>query len=147
MGFTEVFHALKNRKLGNIYSKFSFEYESKKYQLFTKVEYLNFNGEKNKNEDYLQPIFGYVPFLKNGNIHIGYVVKYVEKNNGGNLEFTLRTNKPFINFVSKPNQLAEKILFFLLRIISFPIKVSEFDEVISLPKSDLSFFEVCESKK
>ena len=145
--FREVFDALKNRKLGNIYSKFSFEYQSKNYQLFTKVEYLNFNGEKNDNEEYLQPIFGYVPFLKDGNIHIGYVVKYIEKNDEGNLEFRLRTNKPFINFVPKPNRLTSKILFLLLRIITFPIKVSEFEEVISLTKSNLSFFEVCDSQK
>lgn len=142
LDFSDVFYALKKRNLGNIYSKFSFEYQNKNFALFTKVEYLNFNGDLNDQNEYLQPIFGYVPILKDGKIYIGYVVKYIEKEFEGKLELKLRTNQPFINFVPYSKRFFSRIVYFLLKIYTLPIQVSGFDEVISLDNSQLEFFDV-----
>ena len=143
LDFSEVFTALKKRTLGDIYSKFSFTYQSKKYFIFTKVEYINFNGDLSREEnDYLQPIFGYVPFLKNGKIHLGYIAKYIERDFDGKLQLILRVNKPFIYFVSYPKRLLKKIIYFLFKIYTYPIQVSEFSETITLENSKLDFFEV-----
>ena len=140
--FSKVICDLKNRKLGNLYSKFSFNYRGKKYFIFAKVEYLNFAGKNNEDEDYLQPIFGYVPFLIDGNIHIGYVVKYIEENGGGNLEIRLRANKSLSSFFPQSNRLIIKILYKVVQVITSPIKVSWFNKVVTLTESGLTFYKL-----
>lgn len=128
--------------MGNVYSKISFEYDNKRFSLFSKVEYINFNGEENKDNHYLQPVFGYVPFLKNGKIYIAYSVKYIKTESHGKLEFRLRSNRPFINFVLKPERFISRMIFSLMKILTLPIKVSEFDELVSLSKSELEFYKI-----
>tara|TARA_Y100001970_G_scaffold289230_1_gene418908 strand:- start:128 stop:889 length:762 start_codon:yes stop_codon:yes gene_type:complete len=139
--FINVNKKLKQRNLESLYTKFSYKYQNKEFIIFNKVEYLNFDGKKSKEKEYLQPIYGYVPFLKDNKIFISYVVRYLEQDKQGDLEFRLRINQkinkhlPFSNNFIKT--IIKKILFF-----SSPlIKISEFYEKINIEKSKIEFYE------
>ena len=139
--FNDVINYLKQRSSENLYTKFSYEYQSIKYVIFSRVEYINFKGKKKNGKEYLQPIYGYVPFLKDEKINIGYIVKYLDEENEGNLELRLRNNQDLKNFISRKenyliNFIRKSILFFLSS-----IKISEFCEKISIENSKIEFFE------
>lgn len=139
--FININKRLKQRNLESLYTKFSYEYQNKEFIIFNKVEYLNFDGKKNKEREYLQPIYGYVPFLKDNKIFISYVVRYLEKDRQGDLEFRLRSNKYIRNYkpigVSFSTILLRKIISYL----PLPIKISEFYEKINIDKSKIEFYE------
>ena len=139
--FINVNKKLKQRSLESLYTKFSYKYQNKEFIIFNKVEYLNFDGKKNKEQEYLQPIYGYVPFLKDNKIFISYAVRYLEKDRQGDLEFRLRSNKYIRNYkpigVSFGTILLRKIISYL----PLPIKISEFYEKISIDKSKIEFYE------
>jgi len=141
INFADVSKSLKQRTTKNLYNKISYTYQNKKFIIFNKVEYLNFNGKNNKGEEYLQPIYGYVPFLKGNKLFISYVVKYLGKDQKSNLEFILKTQmKPhkFILYSSNwIKNIIQKIFFFTSPLI----RISSFNKKISITKSKLKFYE------
>ena len=138
----KVIEKLESRNLQEIYSKFHYEYQQISYSITTKVEYINFGGTKNLDLKYVQPIFGYVPFIKDKKIYLAYIVKYLDEKNEGDLEVRLRSNQNlsiYLNFTD--NFLMNTIK----RFISFlfgKVKISEFSERITIKKSKLEFFEI-----
>ena len=132
---------LKQRNLESLYTKFSYNYQNKEFVIFNKVEYLNFDGQKNRGKEYLQPIYGYVPFLKDNKIFVSYIVQYIEKDKKGNLEFRLRTNKKINNYLQLSNNLFKRLIKKILFFSSPLIRVSGFYEKISIDKSKLEFYE------
>lgn len=139
--FDDVVNFLNQRSSENLYTKFSYEYQNKNYVIFNKVEYINFKGRKDNGKEYLQPIYGYVPFLKDEKINISYIVKYLDKENEGNLEFRLRNNQDLNNYLPNGKNFLKN---FVKKSISFflsPIKISEFCEKISIENSKIEFFE------
>ena len=71
---------LNNRSLENIYCKLDYNFQNKKYSIFSKAEYINFPGSNSINRkadtSYLQPTMGYVPFEQDGKIYIAYLARY-----------------------------------------------------------------------
>jgi len=144
LDYNNTLNFLKNRSLENIYCKLDYNFQNKKYSIFSKVEYLNYpgsNSKKNREFDtsFLQPIMGYVPFEKYGKIYIAYVVRYTSPKLEGNLEFRLRTNTNFSNFNYSSNSIKGKLKRFLVSLLNF-IKVSEFNLRVSIDHSKCEFF-------
>ena len=145
--FKEIINSLNNRKLADLYVKFSYEFERKTYTIFTQVEYLNFKGKKKSSyeatqENYLQPICGYVPFIMNENIYISYVVKYIGNIFEGNLEFILRKNISAKYFSTPETSFIKNVLRKLSLFIMSPIKISEFSSKISIKDSKMEFYQI-----
>jgi hypothetical protein len=136
----EIKNLLYNRTSKNFYTKFTYQYQNKEFVIFNKVEYINFEGKQNQDTRYLQPIYGYVPFLKDGKIYLSYIVQYLEKNKKGNLEFILRSNQKIKTLISNDTNVIKKILKKLITLYLFKIKISEFVEKISVKKSKVEFF-------
>ena len=124
-----------------MFSKITYEYQNKEFIIFNKVEYLNFDGVKNNKREYLQPTYGYVPFLRDDKIYISYFAKYLERDMQGNLEFRIRTNQKLNRLIPYSSNfiynLIKKILFFSSPIIKIP----QFYEKISIKKSKIEFYE------
>ena len=139
--FNNINKRLKQRNLESLYTKFSYEYQNKEFIIFNKVEYLNFDNKKNKEREYLQPIYGYVPFLKDNKIFISYVVRYLEKDKQGDLEFRLRTNQKINRYLPLSNNFIKRIIKKILFFSSPLIKISEFYEKINIDKSKIEFYE------
>jgi hypothetical protein len=137
--FVNINKKLKKQNLKSLYNKFYYEFQNKKFIIFNKVEYLNY--QKSSLKDYLQPIYGYVPFLKDNKIFISYVVSYLEKERQGNLEFRLRTNQKLKKYLpsykNKLKLIIKRLFFFSLK----RIKISNFYEKISLVKFKANFYE------
>ncbi|MBL61033.1 MAG: hypothetical protein CMI85_02765 [Candidatus Pelagibacter sp.] len=139
--FINVKKKLKQKNLESLYTKFSYKYQNKEFIIFNKVEYLNFDGKINKGQEYLQPIYGYVPFLKDNKIFISYLAKYLEKDKQGDLEFILRTNKKINKFLPVSKNFIKRIIKKILFFSSPFIKISEFYDKINIDKSKLEFYE------
>ena len=129
LDYNNTLNFLNNRSIENIYCKLDYNFQNKKYSIFSKVEYLNFPGSNSKNRkldtSYVQPIMGYVPFEKDGKIYIAYVARYTSPKLEGNLELRLRANANFSDFNYTSNNLKGKLKRFLVSLLNF-IKVSEF---------------------
>jgi len=143
LDYNNTLNFLKNRSLENIYCKLDYNFQNKKYSIFSKVEYINFPGSNSKNRNYdtsfLQPIMGYVPFEQDGKIFITYVVRYTSPKLEGNLEFILRANTNFPKFNYSSNSLKGRLKRFLVSLLYF-IKVSEFYHRVSIDYSKCEFF-------
>ena len=142
--FSEINSRLKTKSIDCLYSKVYFEYQKKNYFIFNKVEYINFDGKKYENSEYLQPIYGYYPFIKNGQMNLSYAVKYLEKNKEGDLEFKLRTNQKankFAPIVTNGNIFKSLLIRYLIKFFFPPIMISEFYETIKIKKSKIEFYE------
>ena len=139
--FSNVNKKIKERTLKSLFSKITYEYQNKEFIIFNKVEYLNFDGVKNNQREYLQPTYGYVPFLRDDKIYISYFAKYLERDMQGNLEFRIRTNQKLSRLIPYSSNfiynLIKKILFFSSPIIKIP----QFYEKISIKKSKIEFYE------
>ena len=107
INFVSTNKKLKRRNLDSLYNKFCYEYQNKEFIIFTKVEYLNFDL-KNKRKEYVQPIYGYVPFLKDKKIFIGYFVSYIEKERKVHLEFRLRIKEKINKYLPLSNNFFKK---------------------------------------
>lgn len=138
--FNDIIDRLKNKLLENIYCKIDYQFENKKYSLFSKVEYINFSGNYNyKNENYLQPIMGYIPFKKNSKVYIAYVALYVGSEENGNLEFKIRENTEIKVFYKKNFGRIGQLKHYLLNFLNF-LKISEFSKTISINDSKCNFY-------
>ena len=144
LDYNNTLNFLNNRSIENIYCKLDYNFQNKKYSIFSKVEYINFPGSNSKNRkidtSFLQPIMGYVPFEKDGKIYIAYVVRYTSPKLEGNLEFRLRANTKFSNFYYYNHYgFKQKLKKNILKLLNF-IKVSEFYERISINESQVKFY-------
>tara|TARA_B100000787_G_C16152969_1_gene277488 strand:- start:264 stop:1034 length:771 start_codon:yes stop_codon:yes gene_type:complete len=139
---SKVIEKLESRELKEIYSKISYEYENNTYTITSKVEYINFGGNKNKDSKYVQPICGYVPFIKNENIYIAYFAKYSSELKEGCLEFRLRSNNNLSFYIGMSDNFFKNIIKKIIILFFGKVKVSEFAELISIKKSKLEFFEI-----
>ena len=144
LDYDNVLKHLNNRTLENIYCKLEYNFQNKKYSIFSKVEYINFPGFNVKNrkldDNYLQPIMGYIPFKKDEKIYIAYVVRYISLKLEGNLEFRLRANTKLSNFYYYNHYgFKQKLKSNILKLLNF-IKVSEFYERISINESQVKFY-------
>ena len=81
---------------------------------------------------------GYVPFVLNKNIFIGYVVKKIGSNYQGNLEFLLRTKNNI--FTQTSQNILKKIIKKFINQILFFVTKNEFEKYLSLDNSNLTFF-------
>ena len=146
LSYENTVKLLRNRSIEDIYCKLNYVYQNKEYSIFSKVEYLNFKGlglTNNKNKDpddnYLQPIMGYVPFEKDEKIYIAYVARYISPNLKGNLEFRLRSNTNYADFTIKDSSLKRRFKYFFVSFLNF-IKVSDFHYRISIKDSKYEFY-------
>lgn len=143
LSYENTLKILKNRSSENIYCKLDYIFQNKRYSIFSKVEYLNFPGSNLRNrkldDNYLQPIIGYVPFEKDEKIYIAYAVRYISPNLDGNLEFRLRSNTSYADFVVNDNSLKRKFKYFVISFFNF-IKVSDFHYRISIKDSKCEFY-------
>ena len=139
IGFNIISNKLRKKSLGSLYNKFTYEFQNKKFIIFNKVEYLNY--EKISSKKYLQPIYGYVPFLKDNKIFTSYAVSYLEEESQGNLEFRLRTNQKISNFLDLPKNYFKRIIKKLFFFSPKTIKIPSFYEKISFNKFKINFYE------
>ena len=139
VSFNMINNKLRNKNLGSLYNKYTYEFQSKKFIIFNKVEYLNY--EEISFKKYLQPIYGYVPFLKDNKIFTSYAVSYLEKERHGNLEFRLRTNQKIRHFLDLPNNYFKRIIKKLLFLSPKTIKIPSFYEKISFSEFKINFYE------
>ena len=78
----------------NIFCEINYLYENVEFNLITKCEHVIFNTSKDGTK-FIQPSFGYVPFISKNKIDFGYAVVNV-KNSSGHLEFWLIKSKIFV---------------------------------------------------
>ena len=138
LSFEKIHEIVSSGKTNNIYCEIKYEYETIKYSLITKCEYINYNTEK-KGDRYLQPIMGYVPFILKNQLRYGYVALYINEKKNGYLEFLLNEKTAIFNVKAKQNLIA---LFIrkILNIVLFFIKKNDFTELISIKNSKIKFF-------
>jgi hypothetical protein len=140
LSFERVNEILSSDDPTNIYCEIEYEYESIKYNLTSKCEYINFNTLKN-NEKYLQPIMGYVPFILNDNLRYGYVVIKVNEKDNGNLEFLLNEKSSLFSLsLGGKDNLIKKLIKNILNNLLFFKKQNNFTKLISLENSKINFF-------
>ncbi len=136
--FEEVHEILLTGKTINIYCEIEYEHEGIKYSLISKCEYLNYSLKKNSNK-YVQPIFGYVPFIDKNEIKYGYVVLKTHENNNGYLEFLLNEKSSIFDVNSNQNLLKLYIKKFLNTLLFF-YKKNDFTKLVSIKESKINFF-------
>ena len=140
LSFERVNEIVSSDKTTNIYCEIEYEYESIKYNLTSKCEYINYNTLKN-NEKYLQPIMGYVPFILDNNLRYGYVVINVNKKVNGNLEFLLNEKSSLFSLsLDGKDNLIKKLVKNILNNLLFFMKQNNFTKLISLENSKINFF-------
>jgi hypothetical protein len=140
LSFERVNEIVSSDKTTNIYCEIEYEYESIKYNLTSKCEYINYNTSKN-NEKYLQPIMGYVPFILDNNLRYGYVVINVNKKVNGNLEFLLNEKSSLFSLsLDGKDNLIKKLIKNILNNLLFFMKQNNFTKLISLENSKINFF-------
>mgnify|MGYP006108216385 CR=1 FL=1 len=149
LSFERVNEIISSDETSSIYCEIEYEYESIKYNLTSKCEYINYNTLKN-NEKYLQPIMGYVPFILDNNLRYGYVIINVNEKVNGNLEFLLNEKSSLfsLRLDGKNNKLIKRLiekifnnlLFFILNNLLFFMKQNNFTKLISLENSKINFF-------
>tara|TARA_B110000483_G_C18049393_1_gene485868 strand:- start:54 stop:809 length:756 start_codon:yes stop_codon:yes gene_type:complete len=138
LSFERVHEIVSSDETSNIYCEIEYEYESIKYNLTSKCEYINYNTLKNS-EKYLQPLMGYVPFILNNNLTYGYVVIEVNEKVNGNLEFLLNEKSSLLSLDGKDN-LIKKLIKNILNNLLFFMKQNNFTKLISLENSKINFF-------
>ena len=138
LDFNQLQEILHQKKIKNIFCKIDYSLNDEEYSIISKCEYINYNTSIDENDKYVQTAMGYVPFVLNKNIFIGYVVKKVGSNYQGNLEFLLRTKNNIFTQTSQ-NILKKIIKKFINQILFFAGK-NEFDKYLSLDNSNLTFF-------
>ena len=138
LSFEEVNEIALSGKTINIYCEIEYEYETIKYSLISKCEYINYNTEKN-GDKYLQPIMGYVPFIHKNQLRYGYVALYAGEKKNGYLEFLLNEKTAIFNIKTKKN-LIRLFIKKILNIFLFFVKKNDFTELISIKESKINFF-------
>ena len=140
LSFERVNEIVSSDETSSIYCEIEYEYESIKYNLTSKCEYINYNTLKN-NEKYLQPIMGYVPFILDNNLRYGYVVIKVNEKVNGNLEFLLNEKSSLFSLsLDGKNNLIKKLIKNILNNLLFFMKQNNFTKLISLENSKINFF-------
>ena len=137
LSLEDVNEILTSKKNINIFCEIHYEFENRKNLIITKCEYINYNIILSDIK-YCQPIMGYVLFILKNKINIAYVVKYIEKDSSGNLEFLLRKKLPLFN-IHTGNKIKIIIKKCLNKILFF-VKKNEFSEVIRIQNSTIKFF-------
>ena len=140
LSFERVNEIVSSDETSSIYCEIEYEYESIKYNLTSKCEYINYSTLKN-NEKYLQPIMGYVPFILDNNLRYGYVVIKVNEKVNGNLEFLLNEKSSlFSSSLDGKDNLIKKLIKNILNNLLFFMKQNNFTKLISLENSKINFF-------
>lgn len=138
LSFEKVNEIVSSGKSINIYCEIEYEYETIKYSLISKCEYINYNTKKS-GDKYLQPLMGYVPFILKNQLRYGYVVLNLNEKKNGCLEFLLNEKTAIFNLSQKQNL----INFFIKKIINiffFFIRTNDFNELICVKESKINFF-------
>ena len=140
LSFERVNEIVSSDETSSIYCEIEYEYESIKYNLTSKCEYINYSTLKN-NEKYLQPIMGYVPFILDNNLRYGYVVIKVNEKVNGNLEFLLNEKSSLFSLsLDGKDNLIKKLIKNILNNLLFFMKQNNFTKLISLENSKINFF-------
>lgn len=138
LSFEEVHEILLTGKTINIYCEIEYDYEGIKYSLISKCEYLNYSLKKNSDK-YIQPIFGYVPFIQKNQIKYGYVVLKTFGIKNGYLEFLLNEKTPIFDVNPSQNLFKTNIKKFMNTLLFF-YKKNDFTELVSIKESKINFF-------
>ena len=137
----EINSKLKTRSTDQFFCRIEYKFAGQNFICLSNCDYLNFDyseNTENKNQIYLQPISGYVPFEKDDKIYASYMARYISNNYQGNLNFLLRNeNTPFD--ASKGNFVFKLIKIFLNYSLFF-LKKNEFCDYISIENSKITFF-------
>jgi hypothetical protein len=143
LNFEKTYEIVASNSLDNIFCEITYNYENKKYNLISKCEYINYNTNKN-DENYLQPVLGYVPFILKNNLSFGYVTFYATEKNNENIQFVLNEQRPIVNLDNEKNL----ILFSMKKIVSFffffLIK-NNFSKIINVNDFKIKFFKYNQS--
>ena len=138
LSFERLNEIVSSNETLNIYCEIEYEYEDIKYNLISKCELINFSTSKN-NEQYIQPVMGYVPFILDNNLRYGYVAINVNEKVNGNLEFLLCEKLSLFSVCGKGN-LIKKLIKKTLNNMLFFLKKNNFSKLISLKESKINFF-------
>ena len=138
VSFEKINEIVSSGETNNIYCEIEYEYETIKYSLISKCEYINYNTKKN-DDKYLQPIMGYVPFILKNQLNYGYVVLNVNEKKNEYLEFLLNEKSSIFNTNPKQN-LINLIVKKILNIFLFFFKKNDFTKLISIKESKINFF-------
>ena len=140
LSFERVNEIVSSHETSSIYCEIEYKYESIKYNLTTKCEYINYNSLKN-NEKFVQPIMGYVPFILDNNLRYGYVVLKVNEEVNGNLEFLLNEKSSLFSLsLDRENNLIKRLIKKILNNLLFFMKKNNFTKLVSLENSKIKFF-------
>ena len=140
LSFERVNEMISSYETSSIYCEIEYEYQSTKYNLTSECEYINYNSLTN-NEEFLQPIMGYVPFILDNNLRYGYVVINLNKKVNGNLEFLLNEKLSlFSSSLDGKNNVIKKLIKIILNNLLFFMKQNNFTKLISLENSKINFF-------
>ena len=138
LSFEKINEIVSSGETNNIYCEIEYEYETIKYSLISKCEFINYNTKKN-DDKYLQPIMGYVPFILKNQLNYGYVVLNVNEKKNEYLEFLLNEKSSIFNTNPKQN-LINLIVKKILNIFLFFFKKNDFTKLISIKESKINFF-------
>ena len=138
LSFEKINEIVSSGETNNIYCEIEYEYETIKYSLISKCEYINYNTEKN-DDKYLQPIMGYVPFILKNQLRYGYVALYINEKKNGYLEFLLNEKTAIFSVNAKQN-LIRLFIKKILGIFLFFLKKNDFTKLISIKESKINFF-------
>ena len=139
LNFHEAHGLILSNSPKNIFCEINYSYENVEFNLITKCEHVIFNTSKDGTK-FLQPSFGYVPFISKNKIDFGYAVLNVKENTSGHLEFLLnQTSKIFV--INKDEKFFKSIIKKILNVILFFYFKNDFTKLISIKDSKISFYQ------
>ena len=133
--YREVLKLLRSDTQNDFYFKLTFKYQKNNFNLFTKIDYINFSHFS----DYIQPIIGYVPFIEDDHIYMAYIAFNQKKERSVKFDARLKKRNFPSESVNKHKNILKKVVLNFLDFFDF-FKVSEFTSYRHLEKAQIKYF-------
>ena len=138
LNFKSVQRLIYSEKYEELFIKIQFNYDKIEYKLISKVEYINFNAKKSSNQ-YLQPIFGYVPMISKNKISYGYCVINILNGIEQNLQFFLIDDMSLFQTYQGDSAI-KKLLKKMFNNFTFLFRKTDFANLITVKNAKVTFF-------
>lgn len=135
-----LFDSLTSLSSEKFFMSIKFELYKKNYEIFTELKYINYGKLTSDNFNYLQPIAGKIPLNLDDELYLAYLVKYISKQNNGNLQFAIIKNSQIV--IEKRVSLIGKLSRSIFNILSIFITQLSYSRIVSVENSDISFYKL-----
>lgn len=162
LSFQEVLKITSSNISNNIFCQIKYNHQNVDYELIFKCEMINYSTRDNDYK-YLQPTYGYVPFIDNNQVNYGYLAVHDNEKKTGNLEYVLKeqsfifSTKPIKIFlqlhnnalklikIKSQNLIKLSIKHILNRLLFFK-KNNNFTKTISIAEFKIGYFRYVEDE-